>query len=110
VKHKKSGNNMRIGSAAVSAFILGLTGSGASGMPSLPSYDMGIPHFQPVASWRYDDNCAWRDGRWTVDMGIGRVVLCRPTRPGREWTWRNDGRRQGWYDRRRNAWHGGNER
>jgi hypothetical protein len=76
-----------------------------------PLHPSGVPienGFQLAASWRYDDNCAWRDGRWVVDLGIGRLVLCRPTRPGRDWNWRNDGRRQGWYDRRRNVWHNNN--
>jgi hypothetical protein len=102
---------MRAFSIAASAFILGVTGTVATAVPVFPPHGLPIDgRLQPVASWRYHDNCAWRDGRYIVDLGIGRVVLCRPTRPGRDWNWRNDGRRQGWYDRRRNVWHENNNR
>lgn len=96
----------RAPSIAASLVILGLTGTVATAMQPLRPHEHRIGHdFQPVASWRYDDNCAWRDGRWVVDLGIGSVVLYRPTRPSRDWNWRNDGRRQGWHDRRLNVWH-----
>ena len=42
---------------------------------------------------------------WTVDLGEGRVVACRPVRPHGAWRWHREGEREGWYDNRRRAWH-----
>lgn len=60
---------------------------------------------QPVASWRYHRNCGWHEGRWTVDLGGGRIVVCRPMRPSRDWVWRDEGPRHGWYHPGRKEWH-----
>jgi hypothetical protein len=60
---------------------------------------------QQVASWRYHQNCGWRDGRWVVDLGGARFVACRPNRPSREYSWHREGNREGWYDSRRRSWH-----
>ena len=60
---------------------------------------------QPVASWRYHRECVWNGSGWSIDLGDGRVVLCRPYRPNREWYWHTEGPRHGWYHRKRNVWH-----
>jgi hypothetical protein len=60
---------------------------------------------QHVASWRYHDNCGWSGGRWVVDLGAGKIVACRPRRPEGNWGWRHEGNHEGWYDKRRSAWH-----
>lgn len=73
----------------------------APGKPAAP--DMA-PFAQPVASWRYHRNCGWRGGRWVVDLGAGKIVACRPNRPGRDYVWRDEGPRHGWYHRRERRW------
>jgi len=60
---------------------------------------------EPVASWRYHRGCGWRGGRWVVDLGAGKIVACRPMRPGRDYSWHREGGREGWWDSRRRAWH-----
>lgn len=60
---------------------------------------------EPVATWRYHRSCGWRGGRWVVDLGGGKLVVCRPNRPGKNWMWHREGNREGWWDRRRKAWH-----
>jgi hypothetical protein len=63
------------------------------------------PLVQTVASWRYAQNCGWNNGRWVVDIGRGKIIACRPNRPGRDYAWHREGNREGWYDNRRRAWH-----
>ena len=91
------------------ALFAGLSATAASAMPAIPpSPDSGAGLVLPVHSWRYHNNCGWRDGRWVVDLGAGKFVVCRPNRPGRDYRWHREGQRHGWYDPRRRSWH--NER
>ena len=60
---------------------------------------------QPIASWRYHQRCGWRGGRWVIDLGAGRIVACRPNRPGRDYIWRDAGPRQGWCRPRDRRWY-----
>ena len=75
----------------------------APATPAAPTTSAADVH--QVASWRYNANCGWRGGRWVVDLGAGKIVACRPNRPGRDWVWRNEGPRHGWYHRRDRKWH-----
>ncbi len=98
---------MRTSVFATVAVVLGLSASSAFAVPLVPS-GVDVPASaaeQAQASERYHRNCRWRDGRWVVNLGVGRVVLCRPNRPGRDWRWHSDGPRHGWYNDRRRAWH-----
>ena len=63
---------------------------------------------QQIASWRYSNACAWNGSGWRVDAGNGRIVACRPNRPGRNWNWHSEGNRHGWYDSRQRTWHHNN--
>ena len=92
---------------AASLGILGFSASGASALPA-----MGVPdkpetrsQVEPVASWRYHRNCGWNSGRWIVDLGGGRIVDCRPMRPGRDYVWRDEGSHHGWWHSRERRWH-----
>lgn len=69
-----------------------------------PAAPAAAPLAQQVASWRYHERYGWRGGRWVVDLGAGRIVACRPHRPGRDYVWRNEGPRHGWYHRRERRW------
>jgi hypothetical protein len=40
-----------------------------------------------------------------IHLGAGNLMLCRPNRPGRNYNWRREGNREGWYDRRARTWH-----
>ncbi len=91
---------------AAALAVLGLSVHTASALPRPPlHHESSQPAFERVASWRYNNNCGWQGGRWVVDLGAGRLVLCRPNRPGRNYNWRRDGNREGWYDRRARTWH-----
>ena len=91
---------------AIAAALLASGSVGASAAPHVkPNQSTPDTAIVPVASWRYHENCGWRSGRWIVDLGAGRIVACRPNRPDRNYVWRNEGARQGWYDRRTRAWH-----
>lgn len=68
-----------------------------------PAQAQSVVH--DIASWRYHNNCGWRGGRWVVDLGGGKLVICRPNRPGRDYVWRDEGPRHGWYNRNRKVWH-----
>lgn len=97
---------MRLAYAGLAALAVGLGCGSASAAPSAPLADPSVsPTAEPAASWRYHRNCGWRDGRWVVDIGRGKLVVCRPNRPGRNWVWYKEGNREGWYDRRHKAWH-----
>lgn len=74
--------------------------------PTAPATGIdAMPLVQPIASWRYHKNCGWRGGRWVVDLGAGRIIACRPNRPGRDYVWRNEGPRHGWYRPRDRRWY-----
>ena len=90
----------------IAATLLVAGAAGASALP-LVKADQLPPDstVQQIASWRYHQNCGWQSGRWVVDLGAGRIVACRPNRPGRNYGWRNEGARQGWYDGRARSWH-----
>lgn len=97
---------MRVLPIVSAALFAALIGTAASAMPSVGPVSEPVTQLvTPVASWRYHNNCGWRDGRWVVDMGAGRFVVCRPNRPGRDYRWHREGERHGWYDSRRRAWH-----
>jgi hypothetical protein len=97
---------MRNTKAIAGLALLALSAQSAIALP-VPTTDAAATAMptELVASWRYNNNCAWQGGRWVVDLGAGRLVLCRPNRPSRDYAWRNEGSRQGWYDRRNRAWH-----
>lgn len=85
--------------------VAGLSASAMAVPLADPAAGSRAPLAEPVASWRYNKNCAWNNGRWVVDLGRGKIVVCRPVRPGREWSWHREGNREGWWDRRRHVWH-----
>lgn len=90
---------------ATSATLLGLSAAGASALPvTKVDKPEGASLVEPVHAWRYHRNCGWRGGRWVVDLGGGRLVVCRPYRPGRAWVWRDEGPRHGWYHPRDRRW------
>ena len=66
------------------ALLLAVPAFGASAM-TVPKSSASSDIVQPVASWRYYDRCAWTGRGWSVDLGNGRIVVCRPNRPGRNW-------------------------
>ena len=96
--------------SAAAALLVSVTAVQAApattGKPTAPQLSDrgGVPFAQPVASWRYHQKCGWRGGRWVVDLGAGRIIACRPNRPGRDYIWRNEGPRQGWYRPRDRRW------
>lgn len=97
---------MRLAYAGLAAIGIGLCAGAATAAPVAPLAEPTLaPTAEPVASWRYDRRCGWRDGRWVVDLGAGKLVVCRPYRPGRNWVWYKEGTREGWYDRRKKSWH-----
>jgi hypothetical protein len=97
---------MRVKSTVIAMLLTGTCAQVTAALPAIsPSAQHTESLVQPVASWRYDRRCAWRGGRWVVDLNEGKVLLCRPERPGRQWAWRAENGRQGWYDRRRQLWH-----
>jgi hypothetical protein len=66
------------------------------------------PQIQPLPSTSVVEparaDCRWVDNKWTYQRGDKRIV-CRPNRPsGRDWTWRREGPRFGWYNNSRRAW------
>ena len=97
---------MRTFTYATALTVLGLsTGSSAAfPAPRLGDLPQALP-IERVASWRYHDNCGWQGGRWVVDLGAGRLVLCRPIRPDRSYDWRRERNREGWYNRRSRTWY-----
>ena len=97
---------MRLAYAGLAAIGFSLCAGAATAAPTVSIGDINAtPSAEPVASWRYHRSCGWRDGRWVVDLGGGKLVVCRPNRPGRNWVWFREGNREGWYDRRRKDWH-----
>ena len=96
--------------ALASAVLLALpsTGALAASIPSNPGDRASQSLVEPVASWRYNNNCSWQGGRWAVDLGGGKLVVCRPNRPGRDYSWRREGQRNGWYHRNERRWHHNN--
>ena len=73
---------MRNTKAIIGLGLFALSGQSAVALP-VPAIDT-IATERPaelVASWRYHNNCAWQGGRWVVDLGTGRLVICRPNRP-----------------------------
>ena len=100
---------MKVVAKIVGILALTTTASSAMALPTLSPQDVRTPlGIERVASWRYDDNCGWRGGRWIVDLGTGKLVSCRPRRPDRAYSWHREGGREGWYDGRRRAWHNNN--
>lgn len=96
---------MKFALLAISALTLSVSTASAAGLR--------FAHEEPsiveqAASWRYHRGCAWRGDRWIVDIGRGKIVTCRPFRPGPGFVWYSEGNRQGWYDKRRRAWHNNN--
>ena len=90
----------------LTSFAMVISAATASALPTLPpaTHD-AYSAIQPVASWQYHRNCGWQGGRYIVDLGVGRIVACRPYRPSREYAWRSADGRDGWYNNRRRAWH-----
>ena len=84
-----------------------LSAGAAMAAPVIQTYTSTADHplVQQVRNWRYNERCGWGGGHWTVDLGEGRVVACRPVRPHGAWRWHREGEREGWYDNRRRAWH-----
>ncbi len=97
---------MKILTLAAALPLLGLSAQTTSASPLLP-LESHTPSsvIELVASWRYHNNCGWQGGRWVVDLGAGKLVVCRPNRPSRDYNWRREGNREGWYDRRNRGWH-----
>lgn len=90
----------------VAALVTCLTATIADAAPTVVATDIAPAGVvEKAQSWRYHNDCSWRGGRWVADLGVGRLVICRPHRPGRDYQWRSEGRRQGWYDNRRRSWH-----
>lgn len=93
----------------ISAVVLtsGMAGA-AVALPAGPAAKpvTGASLVHETAPWRYHRGCSWRDGRWVVDLGAGKLVVCRPNRPrGGSWMWHREGGREGWWDRRHKRWH-----
>lgn len=92
--------------AFLSVLILPFMQTGAAqAAPAMPGAGAAARTLVEPAQWRYHRKCSWRGGRWIVDLGAGRIVVCRPNRPGRDWIWRDEGPRHGWYHPRRKSWH-----
>ena len=92
-----------LGLAALATIGLAGLSTSATALP-LPAAGTAAPSaVEPVAVWRYHAKCGWREGRWVVDLGAGKLVVCRPNRPGKAWVWHKEGNREGWWDRRRKA-------
>jgi hypothetical protein len=97
---------MKFLSHAAALSVLGLSAQSTAALPRPPLDQLApIPLIENVASWRYHNNCGWQGGRWVVDLGAGKFVVCRPNRPSRDYNWRREGNREGWYDRRSKGWH-----
>lgn len=80
--------------------------SSAEAVPLAGSKPEASGKIEIAHAWRYHRGCSWRDGRWVVDLGAGRLVVCRPHRPrGHDWTWHRDGGHEGWWHRRHHRWH-----
>jgi hypothetical protein len=63
---------------------------------------LGQSLIEPVQS--YHRSCGWMNNGWFYSLN-GSFVSCRPRRPeGRDWGWRVEGDRSGWYHSRRKAW------
>jgi hypothetical protein len=74
----------------------------AAPITALPKPDVGSNVLTVQA---YHRSCGWVDNGWRYRSG-GRYIDCRPRRPfGRDWIWRTEGPRFGWYNSRRNNWH-----
>ena len=93
--------------AAFSILLLPLGATGALALPAgqAPTTASPAADVHQIASWRYHANCGWQGGRWVFDQGGGKLVVCRPNRPGRDYVWRDEGPRHGWYHRRDHTWH-----
>jgi len=87
------------------AAVAAMTTFAASAAPLPMMKQSGTSAVEQVQGWRYHRGCGWDGRRWVVDLGAGRIVVCRPNRPGRDWVWRSDGPRQGWWNPRRRHWH-----
>ena len=46
-----------------------------------------------------------RDDRGWHRMNRDKRVSCRPVRPGREYSWRSEGGRSGWWHKKNHRWH-----
>ncbi len=49
--------------------------------------------------------CSVGPNGWHFHTRRGVRVACRPVRPGRYWTWRSEGGRNGWWHSRERRWH-----
>ncbi len=97
---------MRMASIITAAVLTVAAAGSASALPQTAKPDGATSLVQQTASWRYHRGCSWRDGRWVVDIGAGKIVVCRPNRPsGKYWEWHREGGREGWWDRRHKRWH-----
>lgn len=92
---------LALSAAALSLAALATPATAAPPMGKIGSEGLAVP----VASWQYHANCGWRNGKWVVDLGAGKIVICRPNRPSRDYIWYKSGSREGWYDRRKKSWH-----
>ncbi len=91
--------------AAAALLVSATAGQAAPTTIGTPAASAAAPLTQTVASWRYHRNCSWRSGRWVVDLGVGKIIACRPNRPGRDYVWRDEGPRRGWYRPRDRRWY-----
>lgn len=94
---------MRVLALSVGGALALTTAASAAPLPTIERSEAGV--VEKVQGWRYHRGCGWDGRRWVVDLGAGRIVVCRPNRPGRGWVWRSDGPRQGWYHPGRRHWH-----
>jgi hypothetical protein len=85
---------------ALSLLVLGGIPAGAT-----PGVQSGSVTREPGLVQYARSDCRWVDNKWTYERGDRRLV-CRPDRPsGRDWGWRREGNRAGWYNRNQRVWH-----
>lgn len=78
----------------------------ASAAPN--SLNLGLASGQPGYVQTVRSDCSWVNGGWFYRNGAQRFVVCRPDRPGRDYSWRREGRQFGWYHPQRREWHNRN--
>ena len=90
----------------------GLLAAALSGAPAVTSPlnssaatgGHGLGTGEPVR-YAYTRVCSYGPRGWFLRNERGHIIGCRPPRPdGFDWSWRDEGGRSGWYDRRDRRW------
>lgn len=82
-----------------------LSGTPANALVSVSGLAGGQGTSIEPVRYAYSRVCSYGPRGWFLLNERGRIIGCRPPRPeGFDWSWRDEGGRSGWYDRRDRRW------